>query len=84
MMTTYSPEQIEELAKTLIGLEIKAFSHVTDDDYFVLTTDEGEITFRFQADLVITDTEQLRLNTTNKNRIAELEGLLREAKQNED
>ena len=56
MMTHYTEEQIKEIEKTMLGLEIKAFSHEKDGDYFVLTTDEGKITFRFKADLVITDT----------------------------
>ena len=54
-MTQYTEQEIEELKKQIEGLEVKKFSYLPDDDYFVIETDQGKLTFRFKADLLQND-----------------------------
>lgn len=75
-MTQYTQEEIKELASAIIGLEIKKFSYESDDDFFVIETDHGKISFRFIVDLTQRDID-------TKKKIDELEQRLRESDQSD-
>ena len=50
-MTMYTAEGIEQMAKDLVGKKVTEFYYEEDEDYYVLSfEDGGEISFRFMSD----------------------------------
>lgn len=82
MTTHYSEKEIEELKGAIIGLKINDFKYDIIKGCFIITTDDGELSFRFMADVVKTDSmvkmriEELEAKETLQiARIKELEEL---------
>ncbi len=50
-MTRYTAEQIDQIKKDIIGKTVDDFSYEEEGDYFMLEFENGEIAFRFMADL---------------------------------
>ena len=52
-MTRFTKEQIKTIKSDIVGKKVTEFYYDDEDDYFVMTFEDGsETSFRFMADLI--------------------------------